>query len=100
MLASANPEALPPAMAIIPQADLKPIYDFLEDCRANQAELAAAKETLFDERAKQAALATERDAALRAARKGSTWSRITHNAKWFLLGAATAAITISAKQSP
>jgi hypothetical protein len=82
----------PPAIATVPQADLKPIYDFLEDCRAGQASLAATSQNLTDERAKLAALAAERDAAISAARGGTFWSRLRRNAKWFVIGAAAGAI--------
>lgn len=87
----------PPAIASIPQSDLKPIYDFLEDCRADQASLNATRADLSDEREKVQAITAERDAAMRAAGKRSFWSRLSHNSKWFLLGAATAAALAATK---
>ena len=69
-----------------PVTDLKPLYDFVQDCRACKAQLDAARADLTDERARSAALAKERDAAIKAA-KGSFWSRLTRNAKWFAVGA-------------
>jgi hypothetical protein len=73
--------------AQLPTADLKPLYDFVQDCRACQSQLSSAQADLVDERAKSAAIATERDAALRAAKGGNFWTRIKRNAKWFVLGA-------------
>ena len=86
----------PPAVATVPQADLKPFYDYLQDCRACQAQLAAAKSDLEDERSKTSALTLERDTAVHAAR-GGFWSRVGHSAKWLLIGGAIAAIATSAR---
>jgi len=86
----------PPAVATVPQADLKPIYDYLQDCRACQVSLAATRENLADERTKLAAVTTERDAAIQAARGGTFWTRLKRNAKWFALGAAAAAAATAA----
>jgi hypothetical protein len=69
----------------LPVADLKPLYDFVQDCRACKAQLDAARADLTDERARSAALIKERDAAIKAA-KGSFWSRLARNAKWFAIG--------------
>lgn len=87
----------PPATATIPQADLKPIYDYVEDCRACQASLAATQSDLTDERAKLATVTAERDAAIKTARGGNLWSRLRHNAKWFALGAAAATIATATR---
>jgi len=86
----------PPAAASVPQADLKPIYDYLQDCRACQASLTVAHENLVDEHAKLAALIAERDAALRAARGGGFWSRLRRSTKWFVIGAAAGALAAAA----
>jgi hypothetical protein len=80
------------AQAVIPAADLKPLYDFSLDCRACQAKLAAAQADLTDERAKTAVLTHERDEAVRAAKGGSVLRRIARNAKWLAIGAAAGAI--------
>jgi hypothetical protein len=64
---SASPQNLPPAQMSIPQADLEPLYDGLQDCRV---------------------CSLERDAAIAAFHGGSRWSRLKQNAKWFLIGAA------------
>lgn len=86
----------PPAVATVPQADLKPLYDYLQDCRACQASLTATRDNLTDERAKFAALTVERDAAIRAARGGGFWSRLRRNAKWFVIGAAAGGLAVAA----
>jgi hypothetical protein len=82
--------------AILPAADLKPLYDFAMDCKACQAKLAAAQSDLNDERTKTAALSKERDDALRTAKGGSALRRIARAAKWFVLGAAAGAIAAKA----
>ena len=86
----------PAAVATVPQLDLKPIYDYLQDCRACQAQLSAAKDDLADERTKLSALTIERDTALRAARGGGFWSRAKRSAKWLVIGGALGAIAASA----
>jgi hypothetical protein len=90
MSTPAEPE--PPATAIIPQPDLKPIYDYLQDCRACQASLSVARKDLADERAKLDAVTHERDAAIRAVRGGGFWTRLRGNSKWFVIGAAAGAL--------
>lgn len=79
---------LPSAPAAqIPTADLKPLYDFVQDCRACDAQLAVAKQNAADDAAKIAALTRERDAAITAAKGGSFWRRLRRNALWFVVGA-------------
>ncbi|MBZ5701458.1 MAG: hypothetical protein LAN84_06395 [Acidobacteriia bacterium] len=82
--------------AQLPVEDLKPLFDFVQDCKACQAELAGARGNLADERAKTAALIRERDDALRLARGGGFWRRAARAAKWFALGAAAGAIAAQA----
>jgi hypothetical protein len=91
--AAPSPE---PAAAQIPPEDLKPLFDFVIDCKACQAKLSAAQGDLADERAKNAALGTERDAALKAAKGGGFWRRVRRSAKWFVLGAAAGAAATAA----
>ncbi len=93
-----NPTPKPgqPADAIVPAADLKPLYDFALDCKACQAKLAASQSDLTDEKTKTAALAKQRDAAIRAAKGGSALRRIARAAKWFAIGAAAGAIAAKA----
>jgi hypothetical protein len=76
----------------IPTADLKPLYNYVQDCRACQTELATAKQNAADAAAKLAALTRERDAAITAAKGGSFWRRLRRNALWFAVGAAAAYI--------
>ncbi len=71
----------PPAIIRVPQEDLKPLYDAVEDCQACQAKLTAAQGDLSDERTKFAAATAERDAAIPAAR-GTFWTRTRTAAKW------------------
>jgi hypothetical protein len=85
-------QALPSAPpAQMPSADLKPLYDYVQDCRACQAQLAAAKQNATDDAAKIAALTKERDAAITAAKGGSFWRRLRRDAEWFAVGAAVGA---------
>jgi hypothetical protein len=93
-----NPSPKPPqaADAVLPAADLKPLYDFALDCKACQAKLAASQNDLTDEKTKTAALTKERDAAVRAAKGGSALRRIARAAKWFALGAAAGAVAAKA----
>ena len=85
-----------PAAAILPIADLKPLYDFAIACRSCQAKLAAAQADLADERAKTAVLTRERNEAVRVAKGGSLLRRIARNAKWLAIGAAAGAIAAKA----
>ena len=71
---TSNAEA---AQAILPAADLKPLYDFALDCKACQAKLAAAQADLTDERAKTATLSWEEPGAPPA--PGSSQSSTTLN---------------------
>ena len=83
---------LPSAPAAqIPSADLKPLYDFIQDCRACQAQLGAARQNASDDAAKIAALTAERNAAVTAAKGGTFWRRLRRNAAWFAVGAAVGA---------
>ena len=74
--------------AQIPSADLKPLFDYVQDCRACQAQLAAAQKNSADYAAKIAALTRERDAAVTASKGGSFLRRLRRNALWFAIGAA------------
>jgi hypothetical protein len=89
--------AVPEPQAIIPAADLKPLYDFAVDCKACQAKLAAAQSDLADEKSKTSWLAKQRDAAVRTAKGGSTLQRVARAAKWLLIGAAAG--TLAARAS-
>ncbi|HXZ14199.1 MAG TPA: hypothetical protein VEG64_17565 [Candidatus Sulfotelmatobacter sp.] len=81
-------------VAQIPASDLKPLYDYIQDCRACQAQLTSAKQNAADDAAKLAALTRERDAAIQAAKGGSFWMRLRRNARWFLVGATAGAAAL------
>ncbi|MGB6833485.1 MAG: hypothetical protein WBE24_08495, partial [Candidatus Acidiferrum sp.] len=85
-----------PTDAILPAADLKPLYDFAMDCKACQAKLATAQADLSDEKTENTALTKEKDAAVAAAKGGSVLHRILRAAKWFVLGAAAGAVAAKA----
>src|ERR1700674_1988380 len=93
---SLNDSPPPAAILTVPEPDLKPLDDYLQDCLACQAQLAAARSDLSDERAKVSALIVERDAALKTARGGGFWSGVRKSAKWFLIGGAVGALAASA----
>lgn len=79
------------ASAEIPAADLKPLYDYVQDCRACQAQLAVAKQNRTDDASKLVVLARERDAAIAAAKGGTFWRRFRRNIEWYAAGAAAGA---------
>jgi len=85
-----------PDQAILPIEDLKPLYDFAIDCKACQANLAAAQADLIDERAKAALVTHERDEAVKVAKGGSVLRRIARNAKWLAIGALAGAVAAKA----
>ena len=74
--------------AQIPASDLKPLFDYVQDCRACQAQLAAAKQTSSDDAEKIDALTRERNAAITAAKGGTFFRRLKRNVVWFAIGAA------------
>ena len=93
--AQANQSELPDApTARIPAADLKPLFDYVQDCRSCQAQLAAAKQDSADNAKKLTALTRERDAALTTAKGGTFWQRLHRNALWFVIGAGAGAATV------
>jgi hypothetical protein len=87
--ASDRRNANSPSTAQIPAPDLKPLYDYVQDCRACQARLSAAKQDHLDDSAKLTAVTRERDAAITASKGGTTWRRLRRNAAWFAMGAVT-----------
>jgi len=82
--------------AVLPVEDLKPLFDFAQDCRACQVSLAATRADLADEQKKSVAFARERDAALQMARGGTFWRRTARAARWFALGALAGALAARA----
>jgi len=77
--------------ARIPSTDLKPLFDFVQDCRSCQTQLATAKQNAQDDNVKLEALTRERDAAIRASKGGGFWRRLKHNVIWFAVGAGAGA---------
>jgi hypothetical protein len=73
--------------AQIPAADLKPLYNYIQDCRACQTKLATANQNAADDAKKIASLTQERNAAITAAKGGTFWRRLRRNATWFTAGA-------------
>jgi len=88
--------ATPPATATIPQQDLKPLYDYIEDCRATAADRDAARKDLADEQTQITALTAQRDAAITAAKGGNFWTRVRRNAKWLAIGVGVGAAAVLA----
>lgn len=80
----------------IPQPDLVPLYDSLQDCRACALQTDSLKKDLFDEKSRSASLQHERDAAIAAARGGTFFVRLKRAAKWFAIGLATGAAVAAA----
>ena len=93
---TAGKQSPSPDQAILPIEDLKPLYDFAIDCKACQANLAAAQADLIDERAKAALVTHERDEAVKVAKGGSVLRRIARNAKWLAIGALAGAVAAKA----
>ncbi|MGC1619276.1 MAG: hypothetical protein WA765_12375 [Candidatus Acidiferrum sp.] len=91
-----QPKTGQPADAILPEADLEPLYDFAMDCKACQAKLATAQADLSDEKTENAALTKEKDAAVAAAKGGSVLHRILRATKWLAIGAAAGAVAAKA----
>jgi hypothetical protein len=85
------PGDTPSATVSIPQPDLVPLYDDLQDCRATAIQNEALQKDLSDEKNKSAALLHERDAAAAAAHGGTFLVRLKRAAKWFAIGVATGA---------
>lgn len=78
-------------VAQIPTPDLKPLYDFTQNCRECQLRLAAAQRDHSDDLTKLDSLTRERNAAITAAKGGSFWRRLRRNALWFVVGAGVGA---------
>jgi len=85
--ASSSSGTTPQSSAEIPAADLAPLYNYVQDCRACQLQLTAAKIR---------ALTRERDAAVTAAKGGPIWLRLKRNAHWLAIGAAIGAVSSAA----
>jgi hypothetical protein len=93
---AASSGAATQSSAEIPAADLAPLYNYVQDCRACQLQLTAAKQNASDDAAKVRALTRERDAAVTAAKGGPIWLRLKRNAHWLAIGAAIGAVSSAA----
>jgi hypothetical protein len=94
--ASAGSATAAQSSAEIPAADLAPLYNYVQDCRACQLQLTAAKQNASDDAAKIRALTRQRDAAVTAAKGGPIWLRLKRNAHWLAIGAAIGAVSSAA----
>jgi len=86
------PGETPATTISIPQPDLVPLYDDLQDCRATAIQNDSLKKDLSDEKTKSAAVQHERDAATAVAHGGTFLLRLKRAAKWFAIGVATGAV--------
>ena len=76
------------AVAQLPLGDLKPLFDFVQDCRACKLQVAAAQANHADDLTKIAALTKQRDTAVKAAKGGGFWKQTGRAVKWLAIGAA------------
>jgi hypothetical protein len=90
------PGEFPSTTLSIPQPDLVPLYDDLQDCRSAALQTDALKKDLSDEKTLSASLQHERDAALSAAHGGTFLVRLKRATKWFVIGVATGAAIAAA----
>ena len=95
-MASPSSATTPQSTAEIPAADLATLYNYVQDCRACQLQLTAAKQNASDDAFKIRALTRERDAAVTAAKGGPFWLRLKRNAHWLAIGAAIGAVSSAA----
>jgi hypothetical protein len=86
-LPTAAIQSTPASDVRLPSSDLKPLFDYVQDCRACEAENMAERQDAADEATKLAAVTHERDAALKAAAGGSVWHRIRRDLEWLAAGA-------------
>jgi hypothetical protein len=89
------PGEIPLTTISVPQPDLVPLYDELQDSRENNAQSDALQKDLSDEKARSAALLRERDAAVATAHGGTFLTRLKRSAKCFGIGV-IAGVAISA----
>ena len=85
------PGETPSTSISIPQPDLVPLYDGLQDCRASAVQNDSLIKDLSDEKSRSAALLHERDAAIAVAHGGTFLPRLKRASKWFAIGVATGA---------
>jgi hypothetical protein len=95
-----SPPGTPPTVTglQIPAVDMKPLFDELVDCKECAAKLTAAEGQTSIDRDEIASLTKERDAAVKAAKGGSVWTKAKHGAEVFFIGAATGALLAGIKK--
>ncbi len=82
-----------PAVITVPQADLKPLFDRLQDCRACQEQFATAQQDLKDEQAKVSALTIRTRHRRQSIPCGGFRSHLAHGGKtWFAIGGVMGAL--------
>ncbi|HWF12256.1 MAG TPA: hypothetical protein VG272_00850 [Candidatus Acidoferrales bacterium] len=86
-----TPGEIPSTTISVPQPDLVPLYDELQDCRENKVQTDALQKDLSDEKSRSAALLHERDAAISTAHGGAFLTRLKRSAKWLAIGIAIGA---------
>jgi hypothetical protein len=82
----------PGNVATIPTADLIPLYDYAQNCRACALRLESARHDALDDANKIRALEAERDAAVNTSRGGNFKHRLKNAVGWFALGAGSALV--------
>jgi hypothetical protein len=80
----------------IPDDDLKPMFDNLQDCREATATVATLKRNLTDTVGQLSVMTTERNMALRKTSPNTKWSNVKQAAKWLVVGA-TLGLALSQK---
>jgi hypothetical protein len=90
------PGETPSTSISVPQPDLVPLYDDLQDCRANSVQNDSLKKDLSDEKTRSAALLRQRDTAIAVAHGGTLLVRLKRAVKWFAIGVATGAAIAAA----
>ena len=80
-----------PGDLIIPKVDVVPLYQQLNTCKQNEAELTTCRQDLAD-------VKVQRDAAITAVKGGTFFTRLKRNAKWFAIGAGVGAGAIAASR--
>jgi hypothetical protein len=89
------PGETPSTTISIPQPDLVPLYDGLQDCRENKAQSDTLQKDLSDEKLRSAALLHERDAAIATAHGGTFLTRLKRSAKWLAIGVAVGGAAVA-----
>lgn len=84
----------PGQSAVIPAADLKPLFDFAADCKECKQKLSVAVQDKADDAVKIKGLTRERDEAVAVAKGGTKWQRIKRAGKWFIIGAAAGTVAV------